>query len=111
MVQGSQCGTGLKPLVGIMSLAEVEPTYAERRVNYSDVFPARRPAGLLALSRLPKPLEFFIFIGSLGPPHPRGALVLYCTNWAGPVHGPGDIVVLSGSKFKASHHIITFIQA
>jgi hypothetical protein len=110
----------LKPLVGITSLAQVEPTLSaelitHRRVSGVAVRGVRPPALPAHWSSragtVAKPLEFFIFIGSLGPPHPRGALVLYCTNWEGTVHGPGDIVVLSGSKFKESHHIIIFIQA
>jgi hypothetical protein len=63
------------------------------------------------LARLRSRWNFSFLLVRWGPPHPRGALVLYCTNREGTVHGPGDIVVLSGSKFKASHHIIIFIQA
>ena len=35
MVQGCQCGTGLKPLVGITSLAQVEPTLSAELITLS----------------------------------------------------------------------------
>jgi len=90
MVQGCQCGTGLKPLVGITSLAEVEPTlnaeliYSEtcfRRGGTAGVRPPALPARWSSrLARLPKPLDgiihFYWFAGPAASARGFGA-VLY----------------------------------